>query len=248
MIDLSIIYYTSNWLDDHNPYFLNNTKTQLLYAIGDYPLIVVSHKPSNFKGANAEIVMGDIGRSHLNIYRQILEGCKAATTKYVAMAEDDILYSFEHFHSPQIEKEFNAHGDVFLYDMNKLSLFTWIKPPMFSFRSKRRVVNHLIAPRQLLIDALEERFKRLERLKGRGKTEEDVIKYWGDPGRYEDILGVTVRKSVEFYSNKPGIVFSHPEAYGYLTQGKKKRMGDIRIIELDGWGRAEDVLKLYNQQ
>jgi hypothetical protein len=65
--------------------------------------------------------MGDIGRSHLNIYRQILEGCKAATTKYVAMAEDDILYSESHFHSGQIAKEFESHGDVMLYDMNKVS-------------------------------------------------------------------------------------------------------------------------------
>ena len=83
-------------------------------------------------------------------------------------------------------------------------------------------------------------------MKKEGWSEERVIKYWGDPGRYEGILGVTVRKSIEFYSQVPSIVFSHPEAFGYLNLGKKKRVGDIRIIELEDWGRAEDVLKLYN--
>src|SRR5574337_272588 len=110
--DLTIIYYTSNWLDTHNPYFLANTKKQLLKAIGDLPLISVSQKPIAL-GKN--ICVGDIGRSHLNIYRQILIGAKAAKTKYVALAEDDILYSWEHFHEHLPEK------GKFAYDINKWS-------------------------------------------------------------------------------------------------------------------------------
>lgn len=249
MKDLTIVYYTSNWLEDKNPHFLANTKQQLVKAARGLPIVAACQKPTYFPiGVNAlSVVVGDIGRSHLNIYRQILAGCKAATTKYVAMAEDDILYSESHFHSRQIEKEFAVHGDVFLYDMNKLSMFTWGKP-LFSFRSKRRVVNQLIAPRQMLIDALEERFKRIDYLmKNEGWTERRVNKYWGDPGRYEDILQVTVRKSVEFYCQVPSIVFSHPDAFGYLNLGNRKRIGDIRIVELEDWGRAEDVLKLYNE-
>ena len=73
MKDLTVIYYTSNWLDTHNPYFLENTKKQLLRAIGDLPLISVSQKPIVF-GQN--ICVGETGRSHLNLYRQILEGVK----------------------------------------------------------------------------------------------------------------------------------------------------------------------------
>lgn len=250
MIDLTIIYYTSNWLDEHNPYFLGNTKKQLLDAAKGIPIIIVSQKPTDFGITNrtTNIVMGDIGRSHLNIYRQILEGAKAATTKYVAMAEDDILYSESHFHSGQIAKEFESHGDVMLYDMNKVSLFTWTEPPMFSFRSKRKVVNQLIAPRDMLVKALEKRFARLEELYKQGWTEEKVIKYWGDLGRYEKILGVTVQPTVEFYSQVPSIVFSHPEAFGYLNQGNKKRLGDIRIIELYDWGKASDILTLYERK
>jgi len=72
------------------------------------------------------------------------------------------------------------------------------------------------------------------------------VKYWGDPGRYEDLLGVTVRESYEFYSWTPSVVFTHENAYGYqFNHGKRKKIGDIRIIELADWGRAEDILKLY---
>lgn len=236
--NLTVIYYTANWLDTHNPYFLENTKKQLLVAIGDLPLISVSHRPIAF-GKN--ICVGDIGRSHLNIYRQILIGSKAAKTEYVAMAEDDILYSYEHFHNYVPEK------DRFAYDMNKWSIFTWTKPPLFTFRTKRKVVNSLIAKREMLVAAMEERFQKFDELIAQGRREEDIIHYWGDPGRYEDKLGVTVRETEEFYSGCPNIVFSHPEAFGYLSRGTRKKLGDLKAIELPYWGRAEDILKLYDK-
>lgn len=240
--DTTIIYYTANYLDRKNPYFLRNTKRQLLNAAGDLPIVSVSQEPVDI-GEN--VVVGPIGRSHLNIYRQILEGCKHASTYWVAMAEDDILYSYEHFHFAPYVKEEILTQDILLYDMAKVSLFTWTKPPMFSFRTNRRVVNQLIAPRELLTELLEERFSRLEHLK-QTMPEEKIIKYWGDPGRYEDLLGVTVRKTHEFYSWVPSVVFTHEYAYGYESNhGKKKRLGDIRILELADWGKASDILKLY---
>lgn len=241
MNNLTVIYYTSNFLEDTNPYFLKNTLRQLLIAAEGLPIISVSQKPMKL-GKN--ICMGDIGRSHLNIYKQILEGCKAAKTEYVAMAEDDILYSKEHFDFKRYIKPEIYKQDIFMYDMNKVSLFTWSNPPQFSFRTKRKVVNQLICKRKLLIEALEERFLRVEELL-LDRPIEKIIKYWGDPGRYENLLGVTPRKSYEWYSWTPSIVFSHEHAYGYLSQGKKKKKGDLRIIELVDWGRAEDILKLY---
>lgn len=240
MNDLAVIYYTSNWLDEHNPYFLENTRKQLIYAIGDLPMVIVSQKPTKFGKNCVNVCIGDVGRSHLNIYRQILAGCKAAkTADYVALAEDDVLYSREHYHS-QLPK-----GDCFLYDMNKLSLFTWTNPPLFSFRHNRMVVNQLIAPRQYLIDALEERFHRLDELKALGVPEERIIKNWGDLGRYENLLGVTVRQTDTFMCTCPSIVFTHPQAYGYLNHGRRKRLGDLRIIEVPYWGTAHEVLKLW---
>jgi len=246
--DLTIIYYTCNYLDEQNPVFLKNTKKQLVKAIGDLPLVVVSHKPvtkESFEGYTGEfknIIAENKERSHLNIYRQILEGSTEAKTPFVAMAEDDILYSWEHFHT-KLPPE-----DVFLYDMNKLSVFTWTDPPMYSFRHNRKVVNQLIAPRKMLVDAMIERFLKLVDLKARGKTEESIIHVWGDPGRYEHQLGVSERLTDTFMCTNPSIVFTHPKAFGYeFNHGKRKRLGDLRIIEIPYWGRAEEVLKFYNE-
>jgi len=248
-LDISVIYYTSNYLETENPFFVANTKKQLVKAIGDHPLIAVSQKPMSYESWKFDkkvdyenICLGDIGRSHRNIYWQILQGCKAAKTKYVAMAEDDILYSFAHFHT------YVPRRNVFAFDMEKLSIFTWTKPPMFSFRTKRRVVNQMIAPRKMLIEAMEERFARVDVLKKEGWSDNRINQRWGDPGRYELMLGVTPRETQEFYCEMPSIVFTHPKAFGYETnQGKRKRLGDIKMMEIPHWGRAEDVLKLYNE-
>jgi len=248
--DLTVIYYTSNYLDDTNPYFLANTKKQLVKALDGLPLVVVSQKPLAVddilmvgrEDKTVNVCVGDIGRSHLNIYKQMLIACKTATTKYVATAEDDIFYSYEHFHT----HEYYPPEDTFMFDMNKLSLFTWTKPPVFSFRHNRRVVNQVIAPRQLMIDSLEERFARVEQLLKEGRPLEKIIKYWGDFGRYEDHLGVTVRKVDDFMCTCSSIVLTHEYAYGYMfNHGKRKRLGDLRINEIPYWGRAEDMLKLF---
>lgn len=231
MTDVTIVYYTANWLDDHNPYFLANTKKQLLKAAGDIPIISVSQKPIDL-GKN--ICLGDIGRSHLNIYRQILIGAKTAKTKYVAMAEDDILYSYAHFH------EYVPKEDKFAYDMNKWSIFTWSNPPVFSLIN-RRVVNSLIAKKNMLVATLEERFAKFA-----GVKDEDIpTKFWGDPGRYDKELGVTIRETEEFQSTVPSVVFNHPEAFGYLKLGTRKKMGVERAAEIPYWNNAGEILKLY---
>lgn len=247
MNDLTIVYYTSNYLEEHNPYFLRNTEHQLLKAAGDLPIIVVSQEGISLnsilwersKNPATEYCMGNIGRSHLNIYRQILKGAQLAKTKYVALAEDDIFYSYEHFHT------YVPRRHKFAYDMSKLSIFTWTDPPLYSFRTKRAVINQLICHRDLLIEALEERFKQAEKLRSMGWEEEEILRRWGDFGRYEEQLGVTVREREEFYSGVPSIVFTHEHAYGYLNHGKRKRLGDIKIVEVPVWGRAEDMLKLF---
>lgn len=255
---LTIVYYTSNYLEDHNPYFLKNTTDQLVKAADGLPIIVVSHKPVDkfpgHKGSFRNIVMGQDyqsvrpGRHHLNIYQQLMIGAQHAATPYVAAAEDDILYSHSHFHSGELKKLIEAKTDKMLYDMNKVSLFTWTEPPIFSFRSKRMVVNQLIAPTKRLAEALQERFKRLDELLASGWPEERILKFWGDLGRYEKHLGVTEQPTYQWYSQTPSIVFTHPDAYGYLNHGKRKRHGDIKIIELLEWGKASDILKLWKKE
>ena len=234
-MDISVVFYTCNYLETQNPHFWAKTQEQLKKAAGEHPIISVSHKPMDL-GTN--IVFQTDKRSHLNIYRQILTGCKVATSEFVAMAEDDIMYSYAHFHTA------TPKPGRFLYDMEKVSLFTWTKPSMFTFRTNRRVINQLIANRKLLIEALEERFARFDELIAQGQKEEDIISIWGDIGRYERQLGVTPRQVEEFYCEEPSVVLTHPKAFGFeFNHGKRKKLGDIKIIELYGIGRADKYLR-----
>ena len=225
MNDLTIIYYSANTV---SPYFFENTKKALLKAIGEIPLISVSHKPMDL-GKN--ICVGDIGRSNINIYKQLLIGAKEADTEYIATAEDDTLYHESHFkHRP-------AQG-LFGYNINRWSLFTWSQPPIFSNRG-RMTLNTLIAPRKLLIEALEERFAKYP------KDEMIPLKFWGEVGRYEKYLGVTVQLTEQFQSEMPIIMFNHPESLNYDQQGERKKLGDERLYSLPYWGKASEIVKLY---
>ncbi|KKS11058.1 MAG: hypothetical protein UU66_C0030G0008 [Parcubacteria group bacterium GW2011_GWB1_41_5] len=226
MNDLTIIYYSANTI---SPQFYEHTKNALLKAAGDISIISVSHKPMDL-GKN--ICVGDIGASNINIYKQLLIGAKEATTEYIATAEDDTLYSASHFtHRP-------TTTGVFAYNMNKWSLFTWSEPPIFSNRG-RRTLNAMIAPRKLLIEALEERFAKYP------KDEMIQLRFWGELGRYEKYLGVTVRETEQFQSEIPIIMFNHPESLNYKQQGERKRLGIDRAFELPYWGKASDVVKLH---
>lgn len=257
---LTAVYYTGNWLEEHNPYFLANTRKNLVKSLKNIPLLVVSHKPTpretfpGYEGEYTNLVAGrdfklyKEGRHHFNIYKQIQIGAENAKTPYFACVEDDIFYSESHFYSREIKKLIDNNTQKCLFDMNKVSLFTWTNPPMYSFRSKRRVVNQLIAPSKMIADAMQERFDRIPVLLEKGWTEERITSFWGDPSRYEKHLGVTELPYYEWFSQVPSVVWTHPEAYGFLNHGTRKRLGDIRIIELYDWGKASDMLKLWGEQ
>ena len=226
MSDLTIIFYTANHISDH---FMVNVTKQLKRAAGDYPIISVSQKPMAL-GQN--ICVGDIGRSVYNIYKQVLIGAKAAKTKYVATAEDDVLYPDNYFaHRPE--------DGVFAYDMNKWSIFTWVKPPFFSYRERRTMTN-LTVTRDALIETLEERFEKYP------DPDKIPAHYWGEPGRYEGRMGLTEVKDERYRSYIPSIVFSTEEALAYANLGSRKRHSIIRATALWGWDiNAEEALKLY---
>jgi hypothetical protein len=69
--------------------------------------------------------------------------------------------------------------------------------------------------------------------------------YWGEPGRFENHLGITPVKAEEYSSKVPNIMFSTSEALGYLDLGQRKAHSEIRSYKVDPWGTAEEILKLY---
>lgn len=228
-MSITAIYITANVISDH---FAQGTRKNLLDALGDLPLVSVSKKPIDF-GTN--ICVGDTPRHAANIYRQALIGAKAATTEYIAIAEDDVLYSPAYF------KQRSSPG-TFAYGVNNWAIYTW-GDPMFTLKAPtgRKTFNSLVCERELFIEAMEERFRLWP---DDSKITSDIF---GEPGRYDRHLGTTPRPTEEFFLNPPNIVFSHQAAMGFAGLGTRKRVGQVRAIEIPYWGRAEDILLMYNE-
>lgn len=216
--DLTIVLYTAKTISD---LFERETRHYLLEAL-----------PSGTTFILDEIHKG-VTPSHVNIYRQALRGVKQATTKYIALAEDDVLYSPEHFkHRPSPGK--------FAYNVNSWMIYTWEKEPVFSQKlGGRRNLNGLICERELFIEAMEERFAKYP-----DESKVD-LSIWAEPGKYERMLGVTIRETEIFTTNPPNIVFSHDKELSFKGLGKRKRLGEIRATEIPYWGKAQDIRSLY---
>lgn len=224
MTDLTVLYYTANTLKEP---FATKLREVLWEAKKNHHLISISQKPMNF-GQN---IVVDYPRSYLSIYKQILVGAKNATTDYVALAEDDCLYPKEHF-------DLRPKLDEFGYDMARWSIYSWSNPPIYSI--KYRISNStLIAPRKLLIESLEERFRKFP------DESQIPLGRFSEPGKYEKQLGVTERKATQYFAKCASVVFSHPEAIGFDYLGTRKKLGELQAYDIPYWGRADDLIKKF---
>lgn len=223
-IDLTIIYLTASEIKED---FAEYQRKILLEAAGNYPIISVSRKPLRF-GFN----IPDTGKRGVsNIYKQMLIAAKVATTEFVAIAEDDCLYHKDHF------KFYRPEPDTFAYDQNRFALFTWGEP-IFSWRDRRSNCS-LIAPRKLLIEALEERFAKW--------PDGTPDKITGELGRgmVDRNLGLIERKSINKYAEYSIIQFNHDASSEDRQRSHRKKLGQIKCYDLHYWGRAQDLRKLY---
>jgi len=223
--DLTIIYYTANSIPEH---FTQNIRNNLIKEADGIPIIWVSKKPL---GLENNIVV-DTPRSHLNIYKDALVGVKAAKTMYVAMAEDDVLYSSSHFARRP------SALNVFAYNMNYWNIHTWDDPLYSQKLGGRRNLHSLICSKDQFIKAMEERF---------AKYPDGLRDYgiWAEPGKYEKHLGVTEQQTEGFCTNPPNVVFTHQTALSFNHLGRRKRLGEIRALEIPHWGHAKEIRKVY---
>ena len=212
--DITIIFLTVNrvpekWAEYH--------KSVLLKAAGSAPIITISRELLDW---------GDINLTQYakpsvnNIYRQILRGARLVTTPYIGIAEDDTLYPKEHF-------QFRPPMDTFAYEGTRWGLFTWGVP---TFYHKKRISNGaMIAPRELVIDSLEERFRRYP-------TNNKIGELGKEKGTKLD------RKETMFFWSTIGTIFlSHVNALDHLEQEKRKRMSMVRAYDIPYWGKASDI-------
>ena len=221
--DITAIFLTNNevpekWAEFH--------KKCLLEALDGAPLITMSRKPMNL-GKN---VLQDKPKSMSNIYRQLLRGAKMATTDYIAVTEDDTLYSKEHF---QQRPKKNCIG----YNMNHWHLFTW-GAPMYSWRNRRGNYS-MLSYRKLVIEALEERFAKYP-----NGTPDRITGEIGRP-MVERNMGITLRPVEEFETTVSIINFNHSNASDRLQLRQRKSLGEIRANSIPYWGEASELVKHF---
>lgn len=220
MEDITIIFSTLNKLPKKWQAY---QKEVLLEAIGDTPIITLSRDPLDW-GLNV-IQTEPEGMS--NIFFQILKGARLATTPYIGIAEDDTLYPKAHF-------EFRPPLDTFAYNRTRWTLFTWGKPVYYYKPRSGNCV--MIAPRQRLIEALDERFGQYP-----------VLPCPCEPGnnRTEDRLGLKRRKHVKFYTIEPVVNFNHKFSHNPVEQKEKKKGKPIRAFDIPKWGRADELVRKF---
>lgn len=202
-------------------------KQKLIEAADGSPIITISREPLDW-GQN---IVDTQEYTISNIYFQLLQGAKAATTEYIAVAEDDTLYPKEHF-------QFRPPEDSFAYNQNRFGVFRWSKTPTY-FWKDRMSNSTLIAPRKLAIESLEERFAKYPQGTPGGLT--------GELGRsnIEDKLGVKRQKAIWFQTEISVVRVDHELGIDRLSQSHRKGMGILRAYDIPYWGKASDIVEKF---
>ena len=233
--DLTILYLTLNKMPGTWGRFQVD---HLRQSIGNTSVISISRVPMDL-GSN--LIQAE-PPSYWNIYMQMLRGALLATTPYVAMAEDDTLYTPEHF------SEFRPPMDKVAYDRSRWSLFTWDPNPIYCMRQRAGNCT-LIAPREYLVEALTER----SRVWGSEVPPNEIV---GEVGRpvIDRRLHVSPRGTVEWYCTNPIIQLNHPTGMDTGDYGRAdgrhmvKKHGQIKAVEIPYWGKAADIVRIYKDQ
>jgi hypothetical protein len=228
--DLTIIFLTLNLMPES---WVRFQLEHLVKSADGARIISISRVPMSL-GDN---VLQTEPRSYWNIYMQLLRGAHMATTPYVAMAEDDVLYTPNHF------SEFRPKMDEVSYDHSRWSLFTWDN--MYCMR--QRINNStMIGPREYVIDALEERKARWPQ--GLPDTRVGEI---ARPDK-DRLMRVSPRKMFVWYCRNPVVQLTHesgtdsgnyPRVPGHRRLIKKH--GQMKAYDIPYWGKASEVLKHY---
>lgn len=210
-------------------------KQVLTEAIGDAPIITISKEPLNW-GTN--LLQTEYG--YPNIYKQMLRGAKLATTKYIAMADDDTLYPKQHF-------QFRPPTDGLYYNYNRWNLPAWETKEQSSSaaQSKKEVCYFhkpkpgngcMIATRELVIEVMEKRLAADPELPGY---------FTKELGNSKRMMKYDQMAAQHFYTTDPILTIVHDLSADPAAQSHKKAIWPVRAYDIPVWGKAENMLKKF---
>lgn len=239
----AIIYYTDSNLNNS---LAKRVRAMLLRNSGGIPIIAVSQKPVRYPDPfGKNICVGKIGRSHLNLYTQILTGLQNTDADIVYMAEHDVLYTPHHYDFVP------ADNNTFYYNTN-CWFVNWKdgEPSKGLYSSpwvNRKATSQLICNRELLVDHLKQRIEILKAgwtiRKGQsGACEPGANDDAAFVRRHDDGVPISLRwagkwKSEVFHGEFPNIDIRNGQNLTGARRGAKK------TYDLPYWGKFKDVIK-----
>ena len=214
-MNTSIIYYSSNKED---PVFEQKVRDNILANSNGLPIISVTQKPIDF-GNN--IVVGNVGASGFNMFRQVQIACQYAKTKFVLSCEADCLYPPDYF-TFEPERDDVCYRDTNLYVLAHKRAIFWHKP--------EGATHAQIIGREFYLDRLNELFK------GAPDWSVEEKNFPRERG-----YGVDVFDKVELYETKnPVVQIKTSDSMRYHTHTER-----MNIYDLPYWGGAKTFRQKY---
>ena len=218
--DLTVILLTLNKPPKHWQQF---HKKNLLEAIGDRPLIIVSKEKIDWNRPNTQYLYQeepaeDINLRLHNIYSQLYRAVQLVKTPYLATVDDDCLYPAEHFniYRPPLNK--------FGFNFCRWAINEWVRENSFYYHMPNTDNPLLIAPTQKLLDCM----KDITFFNGKNTG------FWSD--------------CIVFYTNTPIVCLHHVR--GLMgEQIKRWRLPwPVRALSLPKWGLASEIIKELREE
>ena len=204
-----IIYYTGNF---KAPKFTAKIASLLVHNSNGLPIISVSHQPMDL-GTN--ICVGEVGKSYLNAYRQMLIGAQHSETDYLIFAEDDFLYPPEYF-------QFTPNGEDFYRSDN-----TWLVLNKGPFYRSRPIGGAQICKRSFVIRELTEYL--------------DGQNYWLDDSQHRPEKPDWNGKPFKLFSTPPIVCF---KTEGNLSNSGVNA-NKVRQRSIPYWGDVDELRESY---
>jgi hypothetical protein len=239
----AIVYYTDNNLQYD---LAKKCRNILMGNCLGIPIISVSQKPIVYpENFSHNICVGRIGRSHLNLYKQIVVGCKATDADIVFLAEHDVCYSPEHFNFEPPEK------DVFYYNLNCWFVNWKVEDKNKGMYSSpwgiRHATSQLVCNRELLIDHISQRIAYLEegwaiRKGQRGACEPGVQDDKAFIKRHDDGISLSLTWARKWKSSTFQTEISNID----IRNGQNLtgwRRGSNNTYNIPYWGKFKEVMR-----
>ncbi len=219
MNDITIIFYSSN---KEKPEFEERIRNNILSLCGDLPIISVTQKPIDF-GKN--IVIGDVGVSGFNMFRQVQIALREAKTKFVLSAEADCLYPPDYFTfvPPKVDL---CYRNKNLYVMPQHRAYFWKK--------EEGATHAQIVGRQFYLKTLNKLFEGAPEW----STEERNFPKERTHQKQEDVF---LENEIVFYETRnPVVQIKTSQSMRHYTHSDR-----IARDKLPYWGSGSDFRKKY---